>query len=166
MSSKITLNGAPLTPEMIQEHIQNTSAPPSNRQSGSSGDWANSTDSLLAQNSSGEETLSKPVDIFQEYLDNLNVSYEKFENYENLETNEIMMEIHVTKWDKCFMITFFIVGIFFPPLLLVGLIAKRKYKNSQKLGSIYQTTLYLLYLYMLLFASAAVVAIIFGFMQI
>ncbi|EDR27265.1 hypothetical protein EDI_344710 [Entamoeba dispar SAW760] len=107
-------------------------------------------------------TLSEPPDIFQEYLDNLQVTYENFENYEKTETKEIMKEIHATNKKKACMIIFLILGICFPPFLICSLVYMRKYRKSQKLSSIYHITLFIVFVDIMLLLMVVIAALFYA----
>ncbi|GAB1227758.1 hypothetical protein ENUP19_0355G0002 [Entamoeba nuttalli] len=107
-------------------------------------------------------TLSASPDMFQEYLDNLQVTYENFENYEKTETKEIMKEIHATNKKKVSMIIFLVLGICFPPFLVFSLVYMRKYRTSQKLSSIYHITLFIVFVDIMLLLTVVMAAIFYG----
>ena len=100
-----------------------------------------------------EDITNKYTDPFQEYLDHLEVKYEDFETYEKTDTKETNQEIYVNEHERVFMIIVIIFGIFISPCLCINLIKDYKYRRSEQLSNLYNITLYLFFVHMLIIVS-------------
>ncbi|KAL7720630.1 Uncharacterized protein QTN25_001863 [Entamoeba marina] len=105
--------------------------------------------------------MNNPSDIFEEYIEQLDVTFEDFERYEEIETQEVMKEISVSNRRKYVMIIVLVIGIFLPPVLFVNVIREFKRRKSEKLATLYHTTLFVLFVYSLIVFSLIMVGVMY-----
>ncbi|KAL7716919.1 Uncharacterized protein QTN25_005516 [Entamoeba marina] len=99
--------------------------------------------------------------IGEEYIEQLDVTFEDFERYEEIETQEVMKEISVSNRRKYVMIIVLVIGIFLPPVLFINIIREFKRRKSEKLATLYHTTLFVLFVYSLIVFSLIMVGVMY-----